>query len=432
MRNDTATVRLEEIDVELPTGQSELTNIEGILLKIVTELEVDQPLRKAQNVDVAEKLQTVIDKLKTYMDTTGLPFTISIDDPTGNSFIEPFPARSSAYEHKDYLRSPEQNEALGMGGDIGQPADPEVDGIADDLEDLDIVDGKTYALPQTCPACSKPCTMKMQRVNIPHFKEVYIMAVHCDHCGYRTSDVKTGGEVPEYGRRISLKVENALDLSRDLLKSETCALTCPELELEVHPGTLGGRFTTVEGLLTQVRDQLHGQVYDVEENGEGVLGGDSMTSNKKQYWEAFFKKLESAISAKLPFTVILEDPLANSYVQSLSDEVVDPQIELEDYERTEEEKEWLGLNDMVTEGYEQDEEIDQADKAEGLDHLKHADKTTGSPAEPAGVENSKVEAVERKWNMTLLDSIRGTFPNPGQVMGADSTNQFGNDGHELH
>lgn len=45
-------------------------------------------------------------------------------------------------------------------------------------------------------------------------------------------------------------------MERDVLKSDTCSMSIPELELEVGPGALAGRFTTVEGLLTATRDQL--------------------------------------------------------------------------------------------------------------------------------------------------------------------------------
>ena len=40
------------------------------------------------------------------------------------------------------------------------------------------------------------------------------------------------------------------------LQSETCAVRIPALELELTEGTLGGRFTTVEGLLTSILEQL--------------------------------------------------------------------------------------------------------------------------------------------------------------------------------
>ena len=42
----------------------------------------------------------------------------------------------------------------------------------------------------------------------------------------------------------------------DKLQSDTCAVRIPELELELEEGTLGGRFTTIEGLLTQVKEQV--------------------------------------------------------------------------------------------------------------------------------------------------------------------------------
>lgn len=43
---------------------------------------------------------------------------------------------------------------------------------------------------------------------------------------------------------------------RDLLKSDSAMVMVPELELELGPGTLGGVFTTVEGLLTKIRKSL--------------------------------------------------------------------------------------------------------------------------------------------------------------------------------
>lgn len=39
-------------------------------------------------------------------------------------------------------------------------------------------------------------------------------------------------------------------------QSETASLEIPEIQLELHTGTLGGKFTTIEGLLQSVRDQL--------------------------------------------------------------------------------------------------------------------------------------------------------------------------------
>ena len=130
--------------------------------------------------------------------------------------------------------------------------------------------------------------------------------------------------------------------------------------LSVNPGTLGGRFTTVEGLLTQVRDDLKAQIFDV---GDNAGGGDGVEGSQKETWNKFFDGIDKAINGEVQFTVILQDPLASSYVQNLCSPNDDPQIETVEYERTHDEEEDLGLNDMVTEGYEEAHEKDVADKA---------------------------------------------------------------------
>jgi zinc finger protein len=44
------------------------------------------------------------------------------------------------------------------------------------------------------------------------------MSTNCDRCGYRDNEVKSGGAIPEKGKRITLRVEDREDLSRDILK----------------------------------------------------------------------------------------------------------------------------------------------------------------------------------------------------------------------
>ena len=172
----------------------------------------------------------------------------------------------------------------------------------------------------------------------------------CDDCGYRTNEVKTGGAITEKGSRITLKAECLEDLSRDILKSDTCAMASKELDLSIQPGTLGGRFTTIEGLLTQVRDQLHGQIFNIGD--EDLSPGDSMDAEEKDRWIRFFSRLDSAIKGDLKFVITLEDPLGNSYVQDLYSPDPDPRLTVEKYTRTDEEEDELGLKDMKTEGYE--------------------------------------------------------------------------------
>ena len=44
------------------------------------------------------------------------------------------------------------------------------------------------------------------------------MATNCDACGYRDNEVKGGSGIAEKGTRITLKLTDITDLSRDVLK----------------------------------------------------------------------------------------------------------------------------------------------------------------------------------------------------------------------
>lgn len=44
------------------------------------------------------------------------------------------------------------------------------------------------------------------------------MSTNCFACGYRDNEIKSGGAVADKGKKITLKVEDEEDLSRDMLK----------------------------------------------------------------------------------------------------------------------------------------------------------------------------------------------------------------------
>jgi zinc finger protein len=355
VKSDSCVVKFIELDIEIPPGRGQLTNVEGLLSMILEDLEIQQPARKEQIPEVYEKIEEILVHGRKMLAGESFPFRLSLDDPAGNSWIEPDQRDGvGKWSKVEYARTPEQNESLGLGDGMDNAESPEElqnnhVGTDSALED-DIVPNEVYSFPATCPGCTRHCVTHMKMVEIPNFKQVVIMSTVCDSCGYRSNEVKTGGEVPEKGRKITLKVERPEDLSRDILKSESCALECPEVLLSVNPGTLGGRFTTVEGLLRQVRDDLHQQIFDVGD--EVGAGGDSLPSQIKENWKKFFDGIDTAIKGEAKFTLILTDPLASSYVQNLCSPEDDPQITIEDYERTEQEEEELGLSDMKTEGYE--------------------------------------------------------------------------------
>ena len=74
--------------------------------------------------------------------------------------------------------------------------------------------------PEICTSCGKPAVCRMKQVQIPFFKEVTIMAVSCDHCGYKSNEVKAGGGIEQKGKKHILKIRTKEDLARDILKSD--------------------------------------------------------------------------------------------------------------------------------------------------------------------------------------------------------------------
>nr|CAD7415509.1 unnamed protein product [Timema poppensis] len=157
------------------------------------------------------------------------------------------------------------------------------------------------------------------------------MATNCDTCGYRTNEVKTGGGIEPRGLHIEIN-------------SETCSLRIPELDLEVGPAALGGRFTTVEGILTAMRDQII--------SGGGMFG-DSAEAHLKERFKTFSKDMDEVIRGEKHVTLVLDDPAGNSFVQSLTPPTPDDGLKITHYERTFDQNEELGLNDIKVENYEE-------------------------------------------------------------------------------
>lgn len=82
------------------------------------------------------------------------------------------------------------------------------------------------------------------------------MSINCSLCGFRNNEVKSVAGIADYGKRFTLLIADEEDMSRDLLKSDSARVSLPELELDTMSGTLGGRFTTVEGILGLIKDQV--------------------------------------------------------------------------------------------------------------------------------------------------------------------------------
>ncbi|XP_060702633.1 zinc finger protein ZPR1 [Hemiscyllium ocellatum] len=343
VKADCATTRIPELDFEIPpfTQKGALSTLEGLIDRAVAGLEQDQPTRKAMDPNVALKIEEFIEKLKKLKDVD-MPFTLIIDDPSGNSFIENphAPQKDEALTITHYKRDAHQDSMLGL-----QATEEETHTAT-----LDELRNEVLQFSTNCPECNAPAETNMKLLQIPHFKEVIIMATNCGTCGHRTNEVKSGGATEPLGTKITLRITDPSDMTRDLLKSETCTVSIPELEFQLGMGILGGKFTTLEGLLTDMKELI------IAKNP--FFAGDSSAPEKSEKLREFGQKLDEIIAGKREAHIILKDLAGNSYLQNLYAPDPDPEMKIEKYERTFEDNEELGLNDMKTENY-QEQEIDK-------------------------------------------------------------------------
>ncbi|XP_012865281.1 PREDICTED: zinc finger protein ZPR1 isoform X2 [Dipodomys ordii] len=308
VKTDSATTRIPELDFEIPafSQKGALTTVEGLISRAISGLEQDQPTRKANEDAIAERIDEFIVKLKELKQVAS-PFTLIIDDPSGNSFVENphAPRKDDDLVVTHYYRTLQQAEMLGL-----QAEAPEEKPEEEDLRN------EVLQFNTNCPECNAPAQTNMKLVQIPHFKEVIIMATNCENCGHRTNE------------------------------SETCSVEIPELEFELGMAVLGGKFTTLEGLLKDILELVTKNPFTL---------GDSCNPGQSDKLQEFSQKLDQIIQGKVKAHFIMNDPAGNSYLQNLYAPEDDPEMKMEQYKRTFDQNEELGLNDMKTEGYEADQ-----------------------------------------------------------------------------
>ncbi|KZS94308.1 zf-ZPR1-domain-containing protein [Sistotremastrum niveocremeum HHB9708] len=377
VKSASCTVSIPEWELTIPPNRGQLTNVEGLLRDIVNDLSVNQPLRRIEDEPAYKKVQKIIDDFTEVIDdstedeTEGTPaekepkrekqkedkiahpFTVILDDPAGSSWIEFIGSMADPkWNLRLYHRTKEQTQALGFATEETEAHDaPEAAPVNQD---------EVLVFHGTCSSCGRPLDTRMKTVSIPYFKDIIIMSTNCDACGYKDNEVKSSGAISEKGKRITLKVEDKEDLSRDILKSETCGLTIPEIDLVLQPGTLGGRFTTIEGILEQIYEELSEKVY---------MTGDSHTGENS--FEKFLADLKDVKNVTRPYTLIIDDPMANSYLQNIYAPDPDPNMTTEIYERTWAQNEELGLNDMKVENYAEPEPAQNLESVSAVPSPSH-------------------------------------------------------------
>ena len=355
VRSDYATIKIPTLELEIPPkGQKgEISTVEGVLQRTVTALEQDQPVRRHLDPEGASQIDSFVARIQEVLSLEE-SFILEIDDPSGNSFIENphAPGHDPGRTVENYQRNKEQNHQLGLytQEELQTAEDPILHRVEEETEDAlagDNLNDEVLSFPTNCHECNAPAETKMKMTNIPYFKEVVIMATVCEVCGAKTNEVKAGGGIEAKGKKITLRVTDPTDMSRDVLKSETCAVLIPELEFEMGGHALGGRFTTIEGLMENMLESVEQNSFWSEGDGVAPDVKEKMTTFKQNFTK--FKE------GKEQFTLVLDDPAGNSYLQNVYAPDDDPELSIELYDRSYEQNDDLGLNDMKVEGYEEEE-----------------------------------------------------------------------------
>ncbi|GJM96700.1 hypothetical protein PR202_ga13562 [Eleusine coracana subsp. coracana] len=359
VKSESATIKIPELDFEIPpeAQRGTLSTVEGIIMRAVDELQALQDERKKVDPQKAEAIDQFLLKLRS-LGSGEAAFTFILDDPAGNSFIENSNAPSSdpLLSVKFYERTREQQAALGFlaeppteqptavesnnavlqsdpHGSVGAVAGRRAiaQGNSDEVaaalcrysapEEVD-------TLPSTCGACGTECVTRFFATTYPNLLGIkcLVVVVVVELKIFLFEQLKPGGEIPAKGKKITLRVQNAKDLTRDVIKSDSACVKVPELELELASGTLGAL------------ERIH-----------GFQLGDSTLEWKKKKWEDFKERLSKLLSLQEPWTLILDDGLAASFIAAATDSLEDDsQLTIEEYQRSWEQNEELGLNDMDT------------------------------------------------------------------------------------
>lgn len=239
VKSPTATITIAEYSLTIPPGRGNLTTVEGLLSDTIRDLAMNQPVRRVMDPETAGKIDTMLGSLRGILgrdadddeeDDGGVgrddeeeeekyrqerearrqrealqteeekdriraetfkPFTLTVDDPSGNSFLQFIDSPSDPqWLMRAYNRTLEQNIELGL---VARPdgSAPEA-GAAEPgakhklatkeefetyhrrdtvpREDGTVVPDEVFSFPSTCSSCGHELETLMQQVNIPYFQ----------------------------------------------------------------------------------------------------------------------------------------------------------------------------------------------------------------------------------------------------------------------
>lgn len=109
-----------------------------------------------------------------------------------------------------------------------------------------------------CPVCSSTGNVKMiaHIDEIPYFGEHTQVTIMCHDCGWRQTDF-----IPAEGKKAggwTMVIDDEEQLRARVIRSSSCTVCIPELDLEVKPGSSStGYVSNVEGVLNRFQEIIN-------------------------------------------------------------------------------------------------------------------------------------------------------------------------------
>ena len=159
-----------------------------------------------------------------------------------------------------------------------------------------------------CPICAVEgdLFMRAHTSEIPYFGEHTQVTLLCNKCGWRQTDF-----IPSEGSKAggwSICVQSEDVLNARVVRSSSCTICIPELDLEVNPGSSNaGYVTNIEGIIVRFKDVVETILRDLQSEDD-----DEITEKCNH--------LLSMISAPLggdfsePYNILLLDPRGHSQI----------------------------------------------------------------------------------------------------------------------
>ena len=123
-----------------------------------------------------------------------------------------------------------------------------------------------------CPQCSVEESLTMLTISseIPYFGEHTQITVLCDKCGWKHTDfIPSDGEKPGFS---SLVIDSEKKNAARVVRSSSCTIRIPELDLEVSPGgSSSGYVTNIEGVIKRFENAIETIIRGSDEDQDGEI-----------------------------------------------------------------------------------------------------------------------------------------------------------------